>query len=84
MRPGVEIMDPGGFVQHPASMHEQIAMLAYKFWEERGCPFGTPETDWFRAEQELTKPQSALSRLAREVGTAIGTVVGLHKSLLPQ
>jgi hypothetical protein len=65
-------------------MHEQIAMLAYEFWQERGCPLGTPEADWFRAEQELTRPQSGLSRLAREVGTVIGTVVGLQKSLLPQ
>jgi hypothetical protein len=34
-------------------MHEEIAALAYSFWLERGCPEGTPEQDWFRAEQEL-------------------------------
>jgi hypothetical protein len=34
-------------------MHEEIAALAYSFWVERGCPEGTPEHDWFRAEQEL-------------------------------
>jgi hypothetical protein len=33
--------------------HELVAKLAYKFWEERGRPFGSPETDWFRAEQEV-------------------------------
>jgi hypothetical protein len=31
----------------------QIAERAYFHWQERGCPFGSPEEDWFRAEQEL-------------------------------
>jgi len=30
-----------------------IAALAYKMWRERGCPSGSREEDWFRAEQEL-------------------------------
>lgn len=34
--------------------HEQArAILAYYFWQERGCPIGSPEEDWFRAEQAL-------------------------------
>ena len=32
---------------------EQIARLAYQFWEERGRPEDSPEVDWFRAEQQL-------------------------------
>ena len=32
---------------------EQIARLAYSFWEARGRNGGSPEEDWFRAEQEL-------------------------------
>jgi hypothetical protein len=32
---------------------QQIAILAYKFWQTRGCPEGTPEEDWFRAKQEI-------------------------------
>ena len=31
----------------------RIAVLAYEFWQERGCPQGTPEQDWFRAEREI-------------------------------
>jgi hypothetical protein len=31
--------------------HEFIEKLAYKLWEERGRPFGSPEVDWFAAEQ---------------------------------
>jgi len=33
--------------------HEEIAMLAYSYWEARGCPHGSPDEDWFRAEMEL-------------------------------
>jgi len=31
----------------------QVEKLAFEFWEERGCPSGSPEEDWFRAEQVL-------------------------------
>ena len=33
---------------------DHIAELAYTLWESRGCPIGSPEEDWFKAEQELT------------------------------
>src|SRR5262245_27544563 len=33
--------------------HEEIALQAYLYWEERGCEGGSPEEDWMRAEQEL-------------------------------
>jgi len=33
--------------------HEEIAALAYSYWEARGCQGGSPEEDWLRAEQEL-------------------------------
>jgi hypothetical protein len=32
---------------------EEIAMRAYECWHERGCPDGSPEVDWSRAENEL-------------------------------
>jgi hypothetical protein len=32
---------------------DEIARLAYSFWEARGCNSGSPEEDWFRAEKEL-------------------------------
>ena len=32
---------------------EEIAALAYSYWEQRGRPVGSPCEDWFRAEQEL-------------------------------
>jgi hypothetical protein len=33
--------------------HGEIAALAYSLWEQRGCPEGCPEVDWYQAEQEL-------------------------------
>lgn len=32
---------------------ESVAELAYRYWQERGCPIGSPEEDWYRAEREL-------------------------------
>jgi hypothetical protein len=41
---------------------QAIANLAYELWQQRGCPQGSPEEDWNRAEQLLqaTGRQSAL------------------------
>jgi hypothetical protein len=33
--------------------HEFVAKLAYKLWEARGRPFGSPEIDWFAAERAV-------------------------------
>lgn len=33
--------------------HEQIALLAHRYWTERGFQHGSHEEDWYRAEQEL-------------------------------
>jgi len=38
--------------------HEQIAALAKILWAERGCPEGSPEVDWFQAEQQLRKQRA--------------------------
>ena len=40
-------------VQSVAVDTEAIAALAYSFYEARGYAGGSPEEDWFRAEQEL-------------------------------
>jgi hypothetical protein len=36
-----------------AITEQQIAELAYSYWEARGCPDGSAEEDWYRAEQDL-------------------------------
>ncbi len=42
---------------YEGNRHE-IAALAYSLWQQRGCPDGTAEEDWFRAEQELASKNS--------------------------
>ena len=42
-----------------APAEQDIAKLAYALWEARGCPVGSPEEDWFRAEAELKTAPSA-------------------------
>jgi hypothetical protein len=56
--------EPGSETQHSTSEvegetgvsqpeHEEIARLAYECWQRRGGPIGTPEEDWFRAEEQF-------------------------------
>ena len=33
--------------------HEYVSKLAYKLWEQRGRPFGSPEVAWFAAERAV-------------------------------
>ncbi len=35
--------------------HASIALLAYLHWQNRGCPIGSPEEDWIKAETELQR-----------------------------
>ena len=41
---------------------ERIAMRAYECWHERGCPEGSPEVDWHRAENELRSAKRGADR----------------------
>ena len=43
---------------------EEIARLAYSYWEARGFQGGSPEEDWLRAEQELAAEFSAGAAVA--------------------
>jgi hypothetical protein len=48
---------PAVFVAPPT--HEEIARLAYSHWEARGREHGSPEEDWYRAEQELLRRRTS-------------------------
>ena len=60
-------------------VREEIELRAYRLWEDRGRPWGTPEVDWFRAERELMEESRdhRLGDLARQVGGLLGTAVAL-------
>ena len=40
-------------------LHDVIKELAYEYWEERGRPIGSPEVDWYKAEQTMSSSNSA-------------------------
>jgi hypothetical protein len=49
---------PAALVTAPPS-HEEIAPLAYAYWEARGRGHGSAHEDWFRAERELLRRRSS-------------------------
>jgi len=36
-----------------ASDARRTELLAHQFWRARGCPEGSPDQDWFLAEEQL-------------------------------
>ena len=66
--------------------HEEIERLAYQFWEDRGRPWATSDTDWFQAEQELSNgaADGLLSQVACDVGSALGHAVAFVAGLDPR
>ena len=54
-----------------ASYEARIAALAYELWLERGCPIGSDQEDWFRAE-------AALKRASRNTRTEAEMMVEIR------
>jgi hypothetical protein len=47
----------------PLSEQDEIAKLAYSYWEARGGSQDvSPEEDWLRAEQEVRRRRAAAGR----------------------
>ena len=58
------------------SPDKERSLRAHRLWEERGCPIGSPEEDWFRAEEEIRSEQAARD----EVERARNKLVRAHRS----
>ena len=43
---------------------DSVAELAYRLWTERGRPEGSPEEDWFRAQDLLRSGRAVMSSSA--------------------
>ena len=57
---------------YAALEHDAIAALAHRYWLERGCPEGSAEEDWFRAERDFrTKLHFGYSPDYFEVGVVL-------------
>ncbi len=50
-----------GMSEEPRNVQEDIRLLAYRFYEERGREDGQDLDDWLRAEEELTKRRGAIA-----------------------
>jgi Protein of unknown function (DUF2934) len=48
------------------SKQESVRLLAYRFWVERGCPIGSPEVDWERAEQAVSESRQPATEQPRQ------------------
>jgi hypothetical protein len=48
--------------EESVSNREKIALLAYKYWEERGHPGGSDQEDWYRAEREIMEQVGSSSQ----------------------
>lgn len=74
---------------HTDPDHQHVIRLkAYHLWQERGSPLGSPEVDWFRAEEELTTLDNDTSTkprivtVAEAVGSAVGSIAGIVTSAI--
>ena len=65
--------------------YQDIERRAFELWEQRGRPPGTPEIDWFKAEQEVSRIEldDVLVRVAHDVGKGLGRGVAFLKDLYP-
>ncbi len=51
-------------VAEEKAVERRTALLAYEFWLARGCPEGSPEEDWFLAEEQLKHQQFGAQKAA--------------------
>jgi hypothetical protein len=49
-------------MEFSVSEQEEIARLAYSYWEARGGEGGSSEDDWLRAEQEVRRKREVSTR----------------------
>lgn len=57
-----EVSTPQCLTSDSLPESEEIARLAYSYYEARGYQGGSPEEDWFRAEQQLKSEPTASKR----------------------
>ena len=45
----------------------ECELLAYRLWQQRGMPVGSPEEDWFVAEELLKKQEKQSEPSKRDI-----------------
>ena len=49
-------------------VREAVAALAYSLWQSRGCPEGTPDEDWYNAE-DILRTNGKIEESLTQVGS---------------
>lgn len=60
------------------SRREFVERLAYKLWTQRGHPLGSPDTDWFAAEQAVYASLLASGMIALCRNNPVRIISKLH------
>jgi len=47
--------------------HQEIERLAYWLWQQRGRPMGSPDDDWFLAEELLRRRYKRVQLSMRDI-----------------
>jgi len=74
-------------VSQTESEHDGVELAAYYLWEQRGCPIGSPEVDWFQAEEQFRRAahdqssEPAMISVAKAMGAALGSLAGAVASV---
>ena len=58
---------------HDGPEIQEIRERAYELWCERGCPEGSADEDWHRAESEL-RARHGSQRISNEIHQSSGSV----------
>jgi len=67
------LISRGERMEHQEVDQSKVAQVAYDFWVQRGCPMGSPEEDWFSAEQKLRR--EALDQKGPAVEASVAATV---------
>jgi len=49
--------DPDELCPNERLNQSDVPARAYELWQDRGCPIGSPDVDWFRAAEDLRIPR---------------------------
>ena len=63
------VEESGAPLSYPPTDSE-IAARAYEYWQQRGSAHGSPELDWFRAEQDLQQAYQERARTGSKAKSA--------------
>lgn len=67
-------------IKDSRTVREQVSELAYRLWQARGRPLGSPEVDWLRAERLVRQygQESPFDEFLRQATKALNSTTVAH------